>query len=122
MASDDYGYADEGERERAQAEARRLQEEAEASDFWRRVFTDRIGRREMWRFFHTEAHAFNDHFAASPVGFPDPHATFFHAGEQSLGLRLYHRCLRFAHQGVGFMHIEHDPRHARPEGQKRRTG
>lgn len=113
-------YGEEAAEEARRAEQQRLEEESAAQRFWAGVFADRVGRREMWRFFHEEAHAFNDRFAASPVGFPDPHATFFQAGEQSLGLRLYHRCLRYAQQGVSWMHIEHDARHARPEPARRR--
>lgn len=113
-------YEDEAAEEARRGEAARLEEEASAQRFWAGVFADRVGRREMWRFFHEESHAFNAVFPTSPIGFPDPNATFFAAGEQNLGLRLYHRCLRFAQQGVAWMHIEHDPRHAKPEAARRR--
>ena len=80
-----------------------------ATDFWRRVFADPVGRREMWQLLD-ELHTFETRFACGPNGFPQVEATWFHAGEQNFGLRLYHSWLRLDHEGVRLMHTEHDPR------------
>ena len=92
---------------------KRLNLERENSqDFWKRVFADPVGRREMWGIL-CSAHAFEERFACGPSGFPQPEATWFHAGEQSFGLRLYQTWLLFDRNGVMMMHDEFDARFKR---------
>lgn len=87
---------------------RRLRKEArEAQAFWRGVLADQIGRREVWRLLR-DAHVFETRFACGPNGFPQPEATWFHAGEQDFGQRLYRALLRMDLAGVTAMHREHD--------------
>jgi hypothetical protein len=88
-------------------------QEREAERFWAGVFNDPVGRREMWRLLQS-AHPFEERFACGPNGFPQPEATWFHAGEQSLGLRLYQTWLCKFPDLVMLMHAEHDPRFAKP--------
>lgn len=92
-------------------------ENAEA--FWQRVFSDPIGRREMWGIL-TDAHAFEERFACGPNGFPQTEATWFQAGEQALGLRLYLSWQRIAPEGVLLMHQENDHRFARLNPKRKR--
>lgn len=99
-------------------------ERAESEAFWKRVFADPVGRREMWRllFGDGSTHAFNTDFAVSPAGVPDQFAAWYRRGEQDFGLRQYHKWLVFDRLGVIAMHDEHDPRFAKPKppGRKRR--
>lgn len=89
----------------------------EGGDFWRRVFADPIGRREMWLLLQS-LHTFEERFACGPNGFPQPEATWFHAGEQAFGLRLYQSWMLIDRPGVFQMHDECDPRLQKPK----RTG
>ena len=100
-----------------QASIRAKRSKDKAGDFWKRVFADPIGRQEMWALL-TAAHAFEERFACGPNGFPQTEATWFHAGEQSLGLRLYRSWAKIDREGVFKMHDEHDPRYSRPVPQR----
>ena len=83
-----------------------------ADEWWRKVMADPIGRREVWGIIQTECHAFDDRFACGPGGFPQPEATWFEAGKQSFGLRLYQTLLaRDPMNTLAMMH-ENDPRFA----------
>ncbi len=82
---------------------------AEETRFWQGVFADPIGRRCMWKLL-SESHPFEERFACGPNGFPQAEATWFHAGEQSLGLRIYQAWLAKHPLEVMEMHKEHDPR------------
>ena len=84
----------------------------QAKDFWRRVFGDEVGRREMWRLLQ-EAHTFEERFACGPNGFPQETATWYQAGERDFGLRLYHSFLVLDPEGVLKMHTECDNRFAK---------
>lgn len=87
---------------------RRLsREQREALDFWRGIFSTPIGRREMWKLL-TEAHTFEERFACGPNGFPQPEATWFQAGEQALGQRMYRSWARDHRVEVLLMHDEND--------------
>ena len=81
----------------------------QSREFWASVFSSPIGRQEMWKLL-TEAHTFDTRFACGPSGFPQPEATWFHAGEQNFGLSLYHKLLALSPPGVLQMHIECDSR------------
>ncbi len=80
----------------------------EAKAFWTAVFASPIGRREMWGVLQA-AHTFNPVFAMGPTGFPDQAATWFQAGEQGLGQRLWKSWLAMDRDGVILMMNEYDP-------------
>lgn len=102
-------------------ERKQDREHREAQEFWRGIFATPIGRREMWRLLDA-LHPFEDRFACGPNGFPQSEATWFHAGEQSTGLRMYHAWLLIARDGVLMMQDEHDPRFAvKPSRQRRKS-
>ncbi len=80
----------------------------QADDFWRGLFSTEIGRRELWKLITDQCHAFDERFACGPSGFPQPEATWFQAGQQSLGLRLYQSWLYLNPQGVFLMMAENN--------------
>lgn len=82
--------------------------------FWQGVFSDPIGRSEMWGILQ-QAGTFDDRFGVGPNGFPQPEASWFHMGARSLGLRLFQSWGAFAREGVALMQDEHDPRFTRPK-------
>lgn len=86
----------------------------EAESFWRAVFANKVGRHEMWRLIHEDCHGFTPPFACGPNGFPNSQATWFQAGQYTLGQRLYQRFLRIAPEDVLKMHQENDPAHMKP--------
>ena len=89
--------------------------------FWQQVFAHPVGRRAMWGIL-SAAHAFEERFACGPNGFPQPEATWFHAGEQALGQRLFQTWLAAEPQGVTLMLFEHDSRFPKPKPQKTDRG
>ncbi len=93
------------------------QQKEETKAFYRGLFSTVIGRREMWAIL-TSCHTFETQFAVGPGGFPDPLATWFHAGEQALGQRLYQSWLLMDREGVFQMQDENDPRFAKPQRKK----
>lgn len=92
-------------------ETKRQIAERESVTFWRAVFGSDIGRREMWGLLQA-THAFETVFACGPNGFPQSEATWFKAGEQSVGQRLHQSWFKVAREGVMLMHDEYDPRFA----------
>ena len=97
---------------RKQRDTARLRKK-QTDQFWIAALGDEIGRRAVWELF-VSAHTFEERFACGPNGFPQPEATWFQAGEQAFGLRLYQTLLVLDRVGVGIMHDEHDPRFKRP--------
>lgn len=91
-----------------------------ADDWWRKTMADPVGRRELWGILQGECHAFDERFACGPNGFPQPEATWFQAGQQSIGLRLYQTLLARDPQGTLAMMTENDPRfkHLAPKDTK----
>lgn len=83
--------------------------EREEERFWRGVFESEIGRRCMWKLV-VAGHPFEERFACGPNGFPQPEATWFHAGEQALALRMYQSWFAKFPAEVSKMLMEHDPR------------
>lgn len=83
--------------------------EREEARFWQGVFQSEVGRRCMWRLL-SEGHPFDTKFACGPNGFPQTEATWFHAGEQQLALRMYQKWLADFPLEVMQMHRERDPR------------
>lgn len=84
-------------------------ETEEARQFWTTVLADPIGRREIWRLLN-DAHTFETRFATGPNGFPQPLATWFHAGEQAWGQRFYQTLAIHDRAGVLALHDEFDDR------------
>lgn len=89
--------------------------------FWKAVLANEIGRREVWGLL-TDCHAFEERFACGPNGFPQTEATWFHAGEQAFGQRLYQTLCQMDLAGVMVMHEELDSRWARPKRQRVKDG
>ncbi len=83
--------------------------EKEAERFWCEIMARQDGRRIVWELLD-DAGVFRTTFAASPTGFPDPSATFFHMGEKAFGERLYMTLVKHDRTAVLLMHQEHDPR------------
>jgi hypothetical protein len=103
---------------RARDRIKREQQEAEG--FWRAVFNSKVGRREMWRLIIEDCHGFTPPFACGPNGFPNGEATWFQAGQYSIGQRLYQRFMQRAPEDVMLMHQENDPRFIKAKPQRRR--
>lgn len=81
----------------------------EAQEFWRGIFATEIGRREMWKLL--EAGSFTSvRFDCGPNGFPQPEATWFHAGEHELVQRIHDSWQILDFEGVHRMRSEYDPR------------
>lgn len=90
------------------------------SDFWRRTMADPIGRMVVWELL-LAAGTFTERFAYTPAGFPSPEATWFHAGEQAYGQRIYRTLLKVDVNAVALMHREHDPDFFIPKPKRKRT-
>lgn len=88
--------------------------EREDREFFHQMVLSEAGRRFMWSILK-DCHAFEPTFAASPVGFPDPNATWFELGRQDTGQRLYHSWHAKAPAPVMQMLIENDPRFQKVE-------
>ena len=95
------------------AERQRAIYERKALAFWRGALGDKIGRAELWAILE-EMGTFRADFSVTPVGFPDPNATFFKMGQSKYGLGLYHRFMAIDAAAMVLMHREHDPRFQRP--------
>lgn len=96
---------------RKRAEGKQKKHEREDLDFQLHMWSSEAGRRFAWSILQN-SHAFETRFACGPVGFPDDKATWFHAGEQDLGLRFYQTWLLQNPEGVMQMHRECDARFA----------
>ncbi len=97
-------------RKRAAEKQRQTVESGDA--YWRRQLADPVGRREIWALIQS-AHAFEERFACGPNGAPQPESTWFQAGEQSFGLRLYLKLQQIDREGIWLAQNEHDPRYAK---------
>lgn len=100
-------------------ETRIKREVREAREFWQSVFASPVGRREMWGILQA-GHAFEERFACGPNGFPQPEATWFHAGEQAFVQRLGMSWSVLDRAGYFLMLDEHDPRFAKPRPPRKR--
>jgi hypothetical protein len=80
----------------------------EAREFWAKALVDKVGRREIWSLLDS-MHPFETRFATGPNGFPQPEGTWFHAGQQSIGLTIYFSLLKLNREGVLLMQMENDP-------------
>lgn len=84
-----------------------------ADEWWRRILADPVGRLEMWGIIQSECHAFEERFACGPNGFPQAEATWFEAGRQSVGQRLFLTLMARDPVNTMLMLTEYDPRFAR---------
>ena len=91
-----------------------VREEAERRRFWEGIFASEVGRREMWAILQASG-AFENRFATTGTGFPDPLATYLHLGQTKFGLWLYHEWTRNARDGVLAMMDEFHPQFRRPK-------
>ena len=76
-------------------------------DWWREALSTPQGRFVLWGILQS-CHTFEDRFACGPNGFPQSEATWFQAGEQSIGLRLHRSWMRIDFSAVNQMHVEND--------------
>jgi len=81
--------------------------------WWNKLLSDPVGRREMWGIIQTECHAFEERFATGPNGFPQSEATWFEAGRQSVGQRIWQTMFMRDPAGAMLMLAENDSRFAR---------
>ncbi len=110
VEEDDGALLDAGEPETlARSKLRVRKKLRKAADFWREVLSDPVGRAEMWELL-ASAHTFETRFACGPNGFPQPESTWFQAGEQDYGLRLFLKWQVMDPAGTLLMLQEHDPR------------
>lgn len=91
------------ERARQRADFR----EDQRADFWKKTLSTELGRQVMWEVLQG-MHTFEERFAATPSGFPDPNASWFQAGEKAAGWRLYDAMRKAALEEVWLMHEECD--------------
>jgi hypothetical protein len=80
-------------------------------NFWKLVFSTPVGRREMFGMLRA-THWSEIKFACGPNGFPQPDATWFAAGEQSVGDRFFISWLIMDPENVLLMLRENDHRFA----------
>lgn len=92
---------------KARKEARRKKARTDA--VWKDLLANEVGREVVWGLL-SDAGTFTTQFACGPSGFPQPEATWFHHGQSSFGLGLYHKLLVLDVAAVRAMHEEHDPR------------
>lgn len=78
------------------------------------MMASEAGRREMWELLDV-SHAFQTQFAHGPSGVPDPLASWFQAGQQSIGATLYHKMFMYAREQTLMMHDECDRRFDPPQ-------
>lgn len=97
--------ADPQRMQRQRRNARR--EEDEAAVFWRRIFEDPVGRREMWGIL-AAAGTFDAQFGQGG-GLPHPQFSWWLQGKKDFGQALYHKWLSRAPEAVTRMVIEHHP-------------
>lgn len=91
----------------ARARQRADFEADQRAEFWRGILSTEIGRMVMWEVL-IGMHTFEERFAISPSGFPQPEATWFQAGEKAAGWRLYDALRKAAFEEVHQMHLEWD--------------
>lgn len=82
--------------------------EREAVTFWKSVFAQRVGRREMYALL-ADSGLFATPFAVGPNGFPQPEATWYKAGQHAFGQRLFFQWTKLDRAGVFAMLDECDP-------------
>lgn len=76
---------------------------------WRAMLADPAGRKELWTYLNGACQVFEAPFQQTPIGFPDPQATFYKMGGQRVGRILLDMLEVIDPQGVWLMRSEHDP-------------
>ena len=84
----------------------------EDAAFWKNCLGSVIGRRVLFSLLDA-THWSEVKFACGPNGFPQQEATWFHAGEQSIGERLWLSWFRIDPDNAMVMLRENDPRLAK---------
>jgi hypothetical protein len=90
----------------------------ESAQFWRGVFADPVGRREMWGLLQV-CRTFESVFGTGPNGFPQPELSEWNRGRKDLGSQLFRTWLARDPLAVAEMLAEHDDDFKRfhaPEG------
>jgi hypothetical protein len=82
--------------------------------FWSTALRDPIGAEVLWQLL-IDLHTFEERFACGPNGFPQPEATWFAAGEQAVGLRLYRTFGNFDREALFALHDRFDPNFVKPK-------
>lgn len=98
---------------------RSSREKREGDEFWRGVFSTDVGRREMWRILVAAGYR-SERFGATATGFPDPNATWFRAGIQSVSRHLFDEWQALDYEGVYLMLVENDPKFAKAKLPRKR--
>ncbi|HLX18450.1 MAG TPA: hypothetical protein VKS24_24955 [Bradyrhizobium sp.] len=91
---------------RARRRGKRLVDES--AEFWKRVFADKIGRREMWGLLASGG-AFEQRYGTTANGSSEPIETQRQEGEQRLAFRLYLSWMKLDPEGVALMLQENHP-------------
>lgn len=94
--------------------AKQIMAEQAASDFWKSILANAIGRQEIWSYL-ARCGIHQTTFAVGPNGFPQPESTWFKAGEKSAAESLFIRLSILDREGVRLMQDEHDPRYRVPK-------
>lgn len=87
---------------------RKADVERDSTSFWKGVFADRIGRREMYALL-AESGLKDTFFAVGPNGFPQLEASMYKRGSHDYGYKLFLQWLRVDRLGVMTMLDENDP-------------
>jgi len=100
-------------------QTRAIVEREKVRRFWSSVLRDETGRKVVWQLL-ADLHTFEERFACGPSGFPQPEATWFHAGEQAVGLRLYKSLALYDREALFTMHDLYDPAFVKPKAPRKR--
>ena len=103
---------------------RRLKKQQEittenADNFWKRVFSDPVGRAEMWAIL-SRSGTFERSFGHFN-GLPHEQLAWYAAGQKDFGQTLYLSWLKADRDGVNRMLDEHHPDFAEPKKPPRKT-
>lgn len=103
--------ADPVDQKRQRRKVQRLTDQSR--EFWRGVLSTPEGRQEIWSLL-SAAHTFEERFTTS-MGLPNAQYTWFEAGQQAFGLRLYQTLLLADLDHVKQMHEDFDQRYPKPK-------
>lgn len=102
-----------------QRQTRIVVEREQVRKFWSEAMRHPVGQRVLWQLL-ADLHTFEERFACGPNGFPQPEATWFHAGEQAVGLRLYRSLAIYDRDALFAMQDKYDPAFAKPKLSRKR--
>lgn len=110
LSPDEPVTVDAGDPAAVRRRAKKLKfDKRESADFWKSVLATPTGRRELWGILQA-CHWSDTKFACGPNGFPQPEATWFAAGEKSIGECLFMSWLIADREGALRMLDEFDSR------------